>query len=329
MSFSLLAHEDRGAAIQSRISPVSRPAGLLTLGLATIAVVASIATKFLLASLPNIMPLVVGVIVLDVALYFAPQNRFFDGIRIIMFGVLYLVITILCGIVAAYALQRFAFPLQDHLFASADMALGLNWFDYAHWVDRHLEIQKVFRFAYDTISIQIALPLVVMAFSNRPSEVRTYLLAFAIAFVLTIVVSALLPAAGPIAYVDRATFNILKFTGATPLDHLMRLREAGPLIFTAPPGGIATFPSFHATIAILTPLTLRIHPRIFTGLLVLDAAMLGGTVTEGAHYFTDILAGSCVAFFAYALARRIINLEDRSFHRQSDQSIGEPCPVSR
>jgi membrane-associated phospholipid phosphatase len=274
------------------------------------------------------MPLVVGVIVLDLALYFAPANRFFDGVRTIMFGVLYLVITILCGIVAAYAMQRFAFPLQDHFFASADTALGLSWSDYAYWVDRHLEVQKIFRFAYDTISIQIAFPLVVLAFSNRPGEVRAYLLAFAIAFVLTIVVSALLPAAGPIAAVDRAAFSILKFTGATPVDHLMRLREAGPLILTDPPGGIATFPSFHATIAILTPLTLRIHPRIFTGLLILDAAMLGGTVTEGAHYFTDVLAGSGVAVFAYVLARHIIRLEDRSFHRRGDRPVGEPCPVS-
>ncbi len=135
------------------------------------------------------------------------------------------------------------------------------------------------------IQIQIVLPLVVLALFNRPGEVRTYLLAFTIALSATIVISALLPAAGPIAFVDRASFHILKFTGATPLDHLMRLREAGPLILRDAPGGIATFPSFHSTIAVLTPLTLRGHRRIFMVLLVLDAAMLGGTITEGAHYF--------------------------------------------
>jgi len=78
-----------------------------------------------------------------------------------------------------------------------------------------------------------------------------------------------------------------------------------------PPGGIATFPSFHATVAILAPLALRRHPRILAGLLVLDAAMLGGTVTEGAHYFIDVVAGIGMAFFAYALARRVIAVEDR------------------
>jgi membrane-associated phospholipid phosphatase len=137
-----------------------------------------------------------------------------------------------------------------------------------------------------------------------------------------------MPAAGPIAFVDRATFHILRFTGATPLDHLIRLREAGPLILTDPPGGIATFPSFHATIAILTPLSLRSYPRILVSLLVLDAAMLGGTVTEGAHYFCDILAGGGMAFFAYVLAKRIIRAEDRSFHHRSNEFISDPYPTA-
>ena len=223
-------------------------------------------------------------------------------------------------------MRRFALPLQDQNLASVDMALDLKWFDYAHWVDRHFVIQSIFHLAYNTILAQIALPLVVLAFSNRLREVREYLLAFALAFTITIVVSALMPAAGPIASVDPATFHILQFTGATPLDHLMRLREAGPLILNDVPGGIATFPSFHATIAILTPLTLRSYPRIFVALLILDAAMLGGTVTEGAHYFSDILAGSCMAFFAHSLAKRIIKVEDRSFHRRCNQPIDRPYP---
>ena len=37
----------------------------------------------------------------------------------------------------------------------------------------------------------------------------------------------------------------------------------------------------------------------------------------GAHYFTDVLAGSCMAFVAYALAVRIIRLEDSLFSRET------------
>jgi membrane-associated phospholipid phosphatase len=326
MNLSLLERKYRSILIQSRMSPISRSATLLTFALVVIGLISSTATKFSFTSLPNILPLVGYVLVLDILSQLAPQTRIVEAARTLLFGALYLIITILCGVFAAYAMQRLAFPLEDQFLANVDMALGLTWSDFAHWVDRHPFVQTIFHSAYDTIKFQIALPLVVLACTNRLTEVRTYLLAFAIAFTLTILISALLPAAGPITFVDRADFNILHFTGATPLDHLMRLREAGPLIMTDPPGGIATFPSFHATVAVLTPLTLRGYRPIFAALLILNAAMLAATVTEGAHYFIDVIAGSGMAFFAYALARRIIRLEDRSFDQRRTQPVGYSSP---
>jgi membrane-associated phospholipid phosphatase len=311
MKLSLLEHKYRGVIIQSRASAISRSATSLTFLLVGIGLASSIATKFTFTSLPNILPLVVYVLVLDVLSQFAPQTRIVEAARTLLYGALYLIITVLSGVLAAYAMQRFAFPLRDQLFANIDVTLGLSWSDFAHWVDSRPAVQCFFHFAYDTIKLQIALPLVVLALTNRLDKLRIYLLAFTLAFILTIFVSALLPAAGPIIFVDRASFNILQFTGATPLDHLMRLREAGPLVMTNSPGGIATFPSFHATVAVLTPLTLRSYRPIFVALLVLNAAMLAATVTEGAHYFIDVFAGSCMAFFAHGLAKRIIRLEDR------------------
>jgi membrane-associated phospholipid phosphatase len=318
---AIIAAPTKAAA---RISPISVSACLLTLTLAIIGLASSIATQFDLASLPNIVLLVVGIVSLDVLSQRAPQTRTVTAAQTILYGVLFLATTCVYGILAAYALQRFAFPLQDHLLTSADHALDLNWPDYAHWVDRHGAVQAVLKFAYKTIFPQVALPLVVLALTNEITELRVYLLALAIAFVATIVISALLPAAGPVAFVDRGSFEILRFTGATPFDHLMRLREAGPLIMTDPPGGIGTFPSFHSTIAVMTPLVLRRHPRIFVPLLFLDAAMLAGTVTEGAHYFSDVIAGIGMAFLAYALATWIIGIEDRYFGRR-DNRVDAPA----
>lgn len=326
MNFSRLARNYHGAFIQSRLSPISRPAIFLTCLLATIGLVASIATKFMITCLPNMLPLVVAVMVVDVSSQFTPRTRIAEAVHTVNYGILFLVTTSLCGAIAAYAMQRFAFPLQDMNLASIDAALGLDWSAYAHWVDRHFIVQGIFHFAYHTVMAQIALPLVVLAFANQLNEVRVYLVAFALAFAITIVISALMPAAGPIVSIDRSTFNLIQFTGATPLDHLMLLREPGPLILNDVPGGIATFPSFHATIAVLIPLSLRRYPLIFIALLILDAAMLGSTVSEGAHYFTDLFAGSCVAFLAYGLAKFIIKIEDRSIQRYSGETIGRPYP---
>jgi hypothetical protein len=332
MNFGPIVRGYDRALVQSRVSPMPLAALLLTFALGAVGLLASFATKFVFTALPNIILLVAGAVVMDVLSRFAPQSRALEALRTIAYGLLYLVTTILCGIVAAYAMQRFAFPLQDAFLARADLALGLNWPDFAYWLDQHLSIQRLFHFAYHTISFQIALPLVVLAFARRLEDLRAYLLAFAVAFIVTIFVSALMPAAGPIVFVDRASFAILKFTGATPLDHLARLRDAGPLVFTDPPGGIATFPSFHATVAVLTPLTLRRHHRIFIPLLVLDAFMLGGTVTEGAHYYVDVLAGAGMAFSAHALAKRIAAAErfrrDAARLTAAREPIGAPASAA-
>lgn len=326
MNFSGVRTNIASAIIQRRISPVSRVAILLTLTLATAAVIISVTTTLAFLDLPNILPLVLGVLVLDGVSQLAPQTRNVLAVQTILYAVLYLAITSFVGVLAAYATQRLAFPLQDHLFARADAALGVNWFAIAHWTDGHPAIQRIFKFAYDSMSTQIAIPVVVLALSNRLSEVRVYVLAFTLALTVATIIAALLPAASPIALADRTAFHVLRFTGATPLDHLARLRAAAPMFLSGAPGGIITFPSFHAAVATLTPLALRRYRGLFVVLLILDAAMLGGCVIEGAHYFSDILAGIGIAFGAYLLAKRIIRAEDRSLAQYLDQPIGPQPP---
>lgn len=302
----------RGIFLQHRVSPVSRAAILFTAALAAIAFIASIATHLTFAALPDIAPLVLGVLAVDILSQFAPQTRIVAAVQMLLYGVLYLVITSFCGVLAAYATQRFAFPLQDRFFGIADAALGVRWFDFVYWVDRHPTLKVLFEFAYGSMSSQIALPLLVLALAHRAGELRVYLLAYGIALTLTVIIAAFLPGASPIAVIDRSTFQTLRFSGATPLDHLMQLRSGAPMILREFPGGILTFPSFHATVAFMVPLSLRRYRPLFAALLVLNAVMLVGTVTEGAHYVVDIPAGAAVAFFACWLARRIIRIEDCS-----------------
>lgn len=298
--------------IQNRTSPISREAALLTLFMAAVALTVSLWTELKFTALPSVITLTAGVLVLDIFSQFAPQTRIVRSVQFMLFGVLYLAITCFCAILAAYAAQRFALPLQDPFFVRVDLALGVDWFDVARWVDDRPVIHEILRLAYGTMSAQIALPVMVLAFLGSTDDVRKYLLSFAIALTVTITISTLLPAAGPIALVDRASFHVMQFTGATPVDHLIQLRSAGALIVNDRLAGIATFPSFHATIAVLTPLTLRRYRGIFLVLLVVDAAMLCATVTEGAHYVTDVLGGICIAFSASFLANRILSAKDHS-----------------
>jgi hypothetical protein len=145
----------------------------------------------------------------------APQIRIVRAVQTVLYGVLYLIVTFFCGILAAYSTQRFAFPLQDRLLESADLALSTNWFGIVYWVDNRPVVHAVLKFAYYTMSAQVALSVIVLAFSDRADEVKRYLLSFAIALTITITVSAFLPAASPIALIDQTTFHVLRFSGAT------------------------------------------------------------------------------------------------------------------
>jgi hypothetical protein len=112
--------------------------------LATVAVVISVTTMLAFLDLPNILPLVLGVLVLDGVSQFVPQTQNVLAVQTILYAILYLAITCFAGVLAAYATQRLAFPLQDHLFPRADAALGVNWFAIAHWIDGHPAIQRIF-----------------------------------------------------------------------------------------------------------------------------------------------------------------------------------------
>lgn len=131
--------------IQYRTSTISREAAILTLVLAALALTIAMWTQLKFAALPSMMPLTVGVLVLDILSQFAPQTPTVRAVQSMLFGVLYLAITCFCGVLAAYATQRFSLPLQDQFFERTDLALGVNWFDAVHWVDdrpvpRDLEI---------------------------------------------------------------------------------------------------------------------------------------------------------------------------------------------
>lgn len=70
------------------------------------------------------LPLVIAVMVVDVSSQFTPRTRIAEAVHTVNYGILLLVTTSLCGAIAAYALQRLAFPLQDQNMASIDAALA-------------------------------------------------------------------------------------------------------------------------------------------------------------------------------------------------------------
>jgi hypothetical protein len=292
--------------LRSRFIAVPSTAARLSLAMVASAYLGEKATGLTLPSFPDPSLFVLAVVALDLYCRFASPSFVSRVAPIFVYSLIYLVATSFAGIFASYATQRLAMPLQDELFLSLDRWLGVDWLAFVHYVDDRPSLAKWLVEAYATMTAQIIAPVILLVALERIGELRIYLLAFAIALTATIVIAAFLPASSAVTLVDDSSFHALHFGGRTPLDHLARLREAGPLnLENSTIGGLLSFPSFHAVVGALTPLCLRSVRPVFYFLCVVDAALLVGTVTEGGHYAVDPIGGVAVAYLSYRLARRI------------------------
>jgi hypothetical protein len=292
--------------LRSRFVAVPSAAARLSLALITTAYVGAKATGLTLPSFSDPSLFLVAVFALDVYCRFASPSFVSRAAPIFVYSLIYLVATSLAGAFASYATQRLAMPLQDELFLSLDRWLGVDWLAFVHYIDDRPVLAEWLRKAYASMSLQIVAPVFLLAALERIDELRIYLLSFTIALTATIVIAALFPASSAITLIDNSMFHELRFAGRTPLDHLTRLREAGPLNFAnSGIGGLVSFPSFHAVVGALTPLSLRSVRPVFYLLCLVDAALLVGTVTDGGHYAVDPIGGVAVAYLSYRFARRI------------------------
>ncbi|WP_441229395.1 phosphatase PAP2 family protein [Tardiphaga sp. 215_C5_N2_1] len=248
-------------------------------------------------------------------------------LMMMVYGILFLVTVCIYGAMTTYVTQRFSFPLQDAMFVAVDRALGIEWMSLALWVDRHQTINAILNFSYGTISYQLAAPVVVLSFLRRIEDLRIYLLGVSIALLLTIVIATVLPAASHFASIDVTIFQTLQFSGATPVEHLMLLRSDDPAIIPGKLGGLLGFPSFHAVVAVMVPWTLKNVRWVFPLSFAANGIMFASTITEGAHYACDALAGAIVAVSAIAIARRLLN--NRALDKESAKLTPTVCSTRK
>lgn len=72
--------------------------------------------------------------------------------------------------------------------------------------------------------------------------------------------------------------------------------------------GIISFPSLHASVAVIVPFTLRWNKLLFWPIVVLDGLMMVSAVPSGNHYLSDVVVES--QWLPWPFSRR-----GRSMHR--------------
>jgi hypothetical protein len=218
-----------------------------------------------------------------------------------------------------------ALPFVDGALARFEAGLGFDWTGYVAFLARHPTLSWWLALAYHSSGPQVGLVVIALSAARRLGRLWTYIRLFSVTLLCVILVAALLPALGPYAYYAPRIVPAehLETVGALwHLEPVARLRTG--TLETLALGdlrGLATFPSFHVCLAILTAWALAPVPVLGPLAILLNAAVIVATIGAGGHYLPDVLAGALLA--AAALSGRI-----RGRRREPVATLACPPPTA-
>jgi hypothetical protein len=187
-------------------------------------------------------------------------------------------------------------PFYDDQLARIDGALGFSWRAWHDFVAAKPTLNAVFAVAYYSGLVQVLASLIYFAASGHSAGNQELWWTALIALLLTVAISALLPAIGAFAHYQADLGR------ADHLTTLLALRD-GSVTHFSETKGIVTLPSYHTTQAILLMYVHRRQPRVLPSVVVLNLLMLLSTPTFGGHYLVDMIAGAGVAAAAILAVR--------------------------
>ena len=198
-------------------------------------------------------------------------------------------------------------PLQDAIFDAMDHALGFDWKELLALMNRWPGFFEFMRVVYLSLTIQMTAVVLFLGLTGRLPWLRVYMLAFIFAAVLTIALSAMLPAEGVWLH-----YGLKADPAAMPVSHsswpvFHGLRDGSfRLLMAIGSEGIITFPSLHAALAVILIAAFWPVPIARWLSVAVNSVMLAATPIDGSHYLVDVLAGIVIAILCIVAARTLV-----------------------
>lgn len=206
---------------------------------------------------------------------------------------------VLVGATICYPIAAESRGYADAWLTRSDAAVGFDWITWYRAVATHPLLQKLGRFAYESIFVSPALILAHAALSGRRDRAHAFLLSFWLAATITLTTFWFMPAIGPFAYLWHAHVPYLPISELWQPQIIPALRaHTVHVIDLSQLRGLVSAPSFHAAAAILFIAAAWPLRPLRWSLLALNLAMLLSTPVEGTHYLTDVIMGMTVAVVA-------------------------------
>jgi membrane-associated phospholipid phosphatase len=187
---------------------------------------------------------------------------------------------------------------------AADHALGFDWTDFSAKVSAIPYAADVIGFCYQQWIGEFVAVIVLLSALKRADDVFGLLFAYIVSGVAMVAISGFLDVKSIDAVAAYATKAVHLPSGVNPyyLKLLTSLRADGVHVVDLNHlGGLVSFPSCHAGAAVLLATATRNLKRLWAPFLVFNELILVGTISEGGHYLSDVLAGCAFAVAGVAL----------------------------
>lgn len=194
----------------------------------------------------------------------------------------------------------------DPLLVQADRMLGFDWYKTMIAMASYPLLNEVFFRVYNMVLPQMAILLVILAWTGRVEQVYRYCLAVGIGALIAIAIWAAFPSLGakslhtlPAWVEARLSLSVTTQYGRD----LLALMQNGPGYITPSDlRGLIAFPSYHGVLALLLIWFARPIRWLFWPFLVINSVVLISTPIQGGHHLVDVLAALPVTGLALLLA---------------------------
>lgn len=207
------------------------------------------------------------------------------------------------GVVLAYTVAAHPAPLWDGRLAAADRAIGIDWPALLDALDRRPLLVPLLGLAYHSLSVQMVVVILALTKADRLDRLRVTVAAAVLSGFATILVSALMPAAGNLFDPDRYQ-HLWPSVAWAERDLIVGLRDGtNRVLDLSSLMGIVSFPSYHATLSALFIWSAWDVARLRWALIGWAALTIVATPIFGGHYAVEVIAGLLLAPPAIAIAR--------------------------
>lgn len=208
-----------------------------------------------------------------------------------------------------YPLTAIAAPFADANLDAADRALGFDWPAFAHYVAAHQWLLNTLIAGYFSFMVQGAFLLPLLVYRGLSERVWQMILGLNIALILCILIYPLVPAAGTFVHYGIAMGDYPFIPFRVPWSFapvIEAIRDNGErLIDRHLLTSFVSFPSYHASSALLFAWAAWPLRWLRWPMLALNALMALSALIVGGHYLVDLIGGLAVGVVALALATQI------------------------